>query len=60
MYLRYVDDTFVMFENRQESSSFVNYLNNLHKNLSFTKEGEYNSSINLYNLVRTDTYLSYL
>ena len=58
--LWYIDDTFVMFENRQESSSFVNYLNNLHKNLSFTKEGEYNSSINLYNLVRTDTYLSYL
>ena len=40
VYLRYVDDTFVMFENKQESSSFLNYLNNLHKNLKFTKEEE--------------------
>ena len=46
MYLRYVDDTFVMFENRQESSSFLNDLNNLHKNLSFTKEEEHNNSLN--------------
>jgi len=46
MYLRYVDDTFVMFENKQESSSFLNDLNNLNKNLSFTKEEEHNNSLN--------------
>ena len=46
MYLRYVDDTFVMFGNRKESSGFLNDLNNLHKNLSFTKEEEHNNSLN--------------
>ena len=46
MYVRYVDDTFVMFKNRQEGSSFLNDLNNLHKNFNFTKEEEHNSSLN--------------
>ena len=36
-----------MFENKQESSSFLNYLNSLNKNLKFTKEGERNDSLNL-------------
>ena len=44
--LWYIDDTFVMFENRQESSSFLNGLNNLHKNLNFKKEEEHNNSLN--------------
>ena len=39
VYLQY------MFEYRQESSSFLNYLNNHHKNLNFTKE-EHNKSLN--------------
>ena len=45
MYLWYVDYTFVMFGNRQESSSFLNDLNNFHKNLFFLKE-EHNNSLN--------------
>ena len=45
VYLRYVDDTFVMFENKQESSSFLNYLN-LHKNFKFAKEEEHNNLLN--------------
>ena len=34
-----------MFENRQESSDFLNDLNNPHKNLSFTKAEEHNDSL---------------
>ena len=46
MYFRYVDETFVMFENKLESFSFLNYLNNLHKNPKFTKEEEHKNSLN--------------
>ena len=46
IYLRCINDTFVMFENRQESSSFLNGLNNLYKNLNFKKEEEHNNSLN--------------
>ena len=39
-----------MFENKQESSSFLDYLNNIHKKLNFTKEKEHNNSLNFLNV----------
>ena len=35
---------------KQESSSFLNYLNSLHKNLKFTKEEERNDSLNFLDI----------
>ena len=39
-YKRFVDDTFAIFNNKQESNMFFEYLNNLHPNIKFTKEDE--------------------
>ena len=37
-YRRYVDDIFAVFENRKEALLFLNYLNDQHNNIKFTKE----------------------
>ena len=42
LYKRYVDDCFSMFQNRDDSLVFLNFLNNLHPNLEFTIEHEEN------------------
>ena len=34
MYKRYVDDTFLAFENENDSDLFFDYLNSQHKNIS--------------------------
>ena len=44
-YLRYVDDILAAFENKQDSSIFLNFLNNRHTNIKFTKEKQINHSI---------------
>ena len=38
LYLRYVDDDFVVFENNNTCLSFLNLLNIQHKNIKFTLE----------------------
>ena len=45
MYLRYVDDTFVLFDERKEGEEFLERLNNLHNALQFTKEDENNGKL---------------
>ncbi len=40
MYLRYVDDTFVLFDKQEEVDSFLLQLNSLHSALQFTKDEE--------------------
>ena len=35
-YVRYVDDTFVIFQNEKESEEFLSRLNGLHSSLLFT------------------------
>ena len=37
-YRRYVDDSFAVFENKEDSFSFLEYLNTKHQNITFTKE----------------------
>ena len=41
-YFRYVDDTFAMFRNEEESDNFFKQLNCLHPSLKFTFEKEKN------------------
>lgn len=39
-YRRYVDDSFVIFDNQSEVLPFYQYINTLHQNIVFTKEEE--------------------
>ena len=41
-YVRYVDDTFALFNDKDHIEQFVAYLNTWHKNLKFTYEIEHN------------------
>ena len=43
-YLRYVDDTVAVFDNEQDSLTFLNFLNNRHPNIKFTIEKQINHS----------------
>ena len=45
IYYRYVDDTFAIFESRNEMHDFFKHINSLHPNISFTKEEEQNNSL---------------
>ena len=42
---RYVDDTFTLFNNTNEVSLFLNYINNKHPNIKFTNELEANCKL---------------
>ena len=57
VYLRYVNDFFVMYVDKLESSNFLNYLNNLHKTLKFTKNKK---NITIYKLVKAKNSNIYL
>ena len=43
VYFRYVDDTFVIFQNEKESEEFLVRLSGLHSSLQFTLEKKNNS-----------------
>ena len=45
VYFRNVDDTFVIFQNENESEEFLIRLNGLHSSLQFTFEKEKNNSL---------------
>ena len=45
LYKRYVDDTFLLFRNRDHVPLFLNYLNNKHVNINFTCDLEENNSL---------------
>lgn len=44
-YYHYVDDRFVIFQNREQVSFFFRYLNSLHPFLHFTVEHERDNSL---------------
>ena len=44
-YKRYVDDIFVLFKKSEYVQLFVNYMNNKHKNISFSYEAEKDGAI---------------
>jgi len=45
MYYRYMDDTFIVFDNERECDLFLEQLNSLHPSLQFTFEKECNQSL---------------
>ena len=45
LYRRYVDDTFLLFRNKDHISKFKQYLNNKHRNINFTSEIENNNQL---------------
>ena len=44
-YLRYVDDILAAFDKEQDSLNFLNFLNKMHPNITFTIEKQINHSI---------------
>lgn len=40
MYKRYIDDTFILFQNSDQAKLFLDYLNSQHPNITFTSEIE--------------------
>ena len=50
MYRRYVDDTFLVFENASQVEPFLNYLNNQHPNIIFTCEIENNGKLSFLDI----------
>jgi len=44
-YKRYLDDTFVVFNNESHATQFFDFINTFHPNIRFTVEKEINSSL---------------
>ena len=44
-YLRYIDDSFLLFKNKNQCLQFFRYLNNKHPNINFTVEHENNGTL---------------
>lgn len=59
LYLKYVDDTFCLFENRSSAVEFFDYLNSVHEHISFTMEHESNRSISFLDVLVTRTDLKF-
>ena len=55
-YFRYVDDTFVIFENTTDYQIFFDKLNNLHPSLKFTMESEENNKLPFLDVLVTKDY----
>ena len=51
LYKRYMDDTFVLFENKDQSLKFLNYINEFHSNIKFTIENETNNCISFLDIL---------
>ena len=49
-YRRYLDDTFILFRNRQQAI-FLNYLNFKHEHITFTVEEEQNDRLSFLDAV---------
>ena len=50
LYRRYMDDTFLLFQEHRQIDLFLDYLNKKHPNIKFTKEVENNNSINFLDI----------
>ena len=44
-YKRYLDDTFLLFRDEQQTQLFFQYVNNMHNSVKFTFEGEANNTL---------------
>ena len=52
-YKRYMDDTFLCFQNQYQVPLFLNFLNNKLPNIKFTREDEHNNSLPFLDLLIT-------
>ena len=50
-YRRFVDDTFILFKNKDHVNKFGKYLNSRHPNMKFTNEVEDDSSLNVLDIL---------
>ena len=50
-YKRYLDDTFLLFNNAEEAQQFFTYMNRKHSNINFTFEGEINGAVNFLDVM---------
>ena len=50
-YKRYVDDTYTIFDNKEQAMQFLNYINSVHPNIEFTIEFEINSKISFLDIL---------
>ena len=56
-YRRYVDDCFLIFNEKEHAPLFLDYLNSKHQNINFTMETESNNQISFLDvLVRKDVF----
>ena len=53
VYRRFVDDTFLLFQTKDDVEKFKNYLNKQHKNIKFTSEIEENGSLSFLDITIT-------
>ena len=44
-YRRYLDDTFLIFNNEQQAKQFFNFINSKNSNIKFTFEGEIDGTL---------------
>lgn len=52
-YRCYVDNCFLAFKRKEQTDTFLEYLNNKHKNISFTSEYEHNNQLPFLNMLIT-------
>ena len=50
MYKKYMDDTFLLFKEKEHIDEFLNYLNGKHENIKFTKEIETENNLNFLDI----------
>lgn len=60
LYQRYVDDTFLLFDNEDQSKQFLTYLNSKHRNIKFTAEGEENNRLAFLDVLITKENANFL
>ena len=53
LYRRYVDDTFLIFDNEEQAKLFHEYMNNRHPKINFTIETEQNSQLPFLDILIT-------
>ena len=59
VYKRYVDDIFLVFKNQADVLPFLNFMNSLHSNVTFTVENEKNGVLPFLDLLVERKSLSY-
>ena len=54
-YRRYLDDTFLLFDNEEQARLFLDFINSKHNNINFTFEGEDNQCLPFLDVVVSRT-----